>query len=145
MNAVFRECQMRLSAPTLEMIGAAALYDLPSEYFEIARKEYDNRRKILFEELTKMDGVIVKEPEGAFYVLAKLPVKNAENFAIWLLKDFNIDGETVMFAPGEGFYATEGLGVDEVRICYSLDSKDLKIAMNILKEGLNKYKKEVER
>lgn len=145
MNAVFRECQMRLSAPTLEMIGAAALYDLPSEYFEIARKEYDNRRKILFEELTKMDGVIVKEPEGAFYVLAKLPVKNAENFAIWLLKDFNIDGETVMFAPGEGFYATAGLGVDEVRICYSLDSKDLKSAMNILKEGLNKYRKEVER
>ena len=145
MNAVFRECQMRLSAPTLEMIGAAALYDLPSEYFEIARKEYDNRRKILFEELTKMDGVIVKEPEGAFYVLAKLPVKNAEEFAIWLLKDFNIDGETVMFAAGEGFYATAGLGIDEARICYSLDSKDLKKAMNILKEGLIKYRKEVEK
>ena len=145
MNAVFRECQMRLSAPTLEMIGAAALYDLPSEYFEIARKEYDNRRKILFEELTKMDGVIVKEPEGAFYVLAKLPVKNAEEFAIWLLKDFNVDGETVMFAAGEGFYATAGLGIDEARICYSLDSKDLKKAMNILKEGLIKYRKEVEK
>lgn len=145
MNAVFRECQMRLSAPTLEMIGAAALYDLPSEYFEIARKEYDNRRKILFDELTKMDGVIVQEPEGAFYVLAKLPVKNAEDFAIWLLKDFNVDGETVMFAAGEGFYATSGLGIDEARICYSLDSKDLKKAMNILKEGLIKYRKEVER
>ena len=145
MNAVFRECQARLSMPTLEMIGAAALYDLPSNYFESAKKEYDNRRKILFEELSKMDDVIVREPEGAFYVLAKLPVKNAEDFAIWLLKDFNIDGETVMFAPGEGFYATDGLGVDEVRICYSLDAKDLKKAMNILKEGLIKYRKEVEK
>ena len=87
----------------------------------------------------------MKEPEGAFYVLAKLPVKNAEDFAIWLLKDFNIDGETVMFAPGEGFYATVGLGVDEVRMSYVLDSKDLKRAMHILKEGLIKYRKEVEK
>ena len=115
------------------------------ESIEAIKKEYDNRRKILFEELSKMDDVIVREPEGAFYVLAKLPVKNAEDFAIWLLKDFNIDGETVMFAPGEGFYATDGLGVDEVRICYSLDAKDLKKAMNILKEGLIKYRKEVEK
>lgn len=145
MSAVFKECQMRLSAPTLEMLGAAALYDLPAEYFEIARKEYDNRRKILFEEFKKMDGVIVKEPEGAFYVLAKLPVKNVENFIIWLIKDFNIDGETVMFAPGEGFYSTAGFGLNEARICYSLDSKDLKKAMHILKEGLIKYRKEVER
>lgn len=145
MSAVFKECQMRLSVPTLEMLGAAALYDLPAEYFEIARKEYDNRRKILFEEFKKMDGVIVKEPEGAFYVLAKLPVKNVENFIIWLIKDFNIDGETVMFAPGEGFYSTAGLGLNEARICYSLDSKDLKKAMHILKEGLIKYRKEVER
>ena len=144
-NALFRECQARLSAPTLEMVGAAALYDLPENYFEDARKEYDNRRKILFEELTKMDGVVMKEPEGAFYVLAKLPVKNAEDFAIWLLKDFNLDGETVMFAPGEGFYATEGLGKDEIRMCYALDAKDLKRAMEILKQGLIKYKKEVEK
>lgn len=145
MNAVFRQCQARLSAPILEMLGASALYDLPADYFEVARKEYDNRRKILFEELSKMENVIAREPEGAFYVLAKLPVKNAENFAIWLLKDFNISGETVMFAPGEGFYSTAGLGVDEVRICYSLDAEDLKKAMNILKEGLIKYRKEVEK
>lgn len=145
MDAVFKECQARLSVPTLEMIGASALYDLPDNYFEGSRNEYNNRRKILFEELTKMDGVFMKEPEGAFYVLAKLPVKNAEDFAIWLLKDFNIDNETVMFAPAEGFYATEGLGRDEVRMCYVLDSNDLKKAMRILKEGLIKYKKEVEK
>ncbi|MEI0844379.1 pyridoxal phosphate-dependent aminotransferase [Brachyspira pilosicoli] len=144
-TAVFRECQARLSAPTLEMVGAAALYDLPDNYFEDARKEYDNRRKIMFEELTKMDGVVMQEPEGAFYVLAKLPVKNAEDFAIWLLKDFNLDGETVMFAPGEGFYATAGLGKDEVRMCYALEARDIKRAMEILKQGLIKYKKEVEK
>ncbi|ASJ20620.1 aspartate aminotransferase [Brachyspira hampsonii] len=145
MEAIFKECQARLSVPTLEMIGASALYDLPADYFESSRKEYDNRRKILFEELTKMDGVFMREPEGAFYVLAKLPVKDAEDFAIWLLKDFNIDNETVMFAPAEGFYATAGLGKSEVRMCYVLDSKDLKKAMKILKEGLIKYKREVEK
>ena len=145
MEAVFKECQARLSVPTLEMIGASALYDLPSNYFESIRDEYNNRRKILFEELTKMNGVFMREPEGAFYVLAQLPVKDAEDFAIWLLKDFNIDNETVMFAPAEGFYATEGLGKNEIRMCYVIDSKDLKKAMRILKEGLIKYKKEVEK
>ncbi|WP_304331875.1 pyridoxal phosphate-dependent aminotransferase [Brachyspira innocens] len=144
MTAVFRECQARLSLPTLDMLGAVALYELPDHYFDAALKEYDCRRKIIFEELNKMDGVVAREPEGAFYVLAKLPVKNAEDFIIWLLKDFNINGETVMFAPAEGFYATEGLGKDEVRISYALDSNDLKKAMNILKEALIKYK-EVEK
>ena len=144
-TAVFRECQARLCLPTLDMVGATALYDLPDNYFEDARKEYNNRRKIMFEELTKMDGVVMQEPEGAFYVLAKLPVKNAEEFIIWMLKDFNLDGETVMFAPAEGFYATPGLGKDEVRMSYALDTKDIKRAMEILKEGLTKYRKEVEK
>lgn len=144
-TAVFRECQARLCLPTLDMVGATALYDLPDNYFEDARKEYNNRRKIMFEELTKMDGVVMQEPEGAFYVLAKLPIKNAEEFIIWMLKDFNLDGETVMFAPAEGFYATPGLGKDEVRMSYALDTKDIKRAMEILKEGLTKYRKEVEK
>ncbi|WP_297205364.1 pyridoxal phosphate-dependent aminotransferase [uncultured Brachyspira sp.] len=144
MTAVFRECQARLSLPTLDMLGAVALYELPDDYFDDALKEYDYRRRIIFEELNKMEGVVAREPEGAFYVLAKLPVKNAEDFIIWLLKDFNINGETVMFAPAEGFYATPGLGKDEVRISYALDSNDLKKAMNILKEALIKYK-EVEK
>ena len=144
MTAVFRECQARLSLPTLDMLGAVALYELPDNYFDDALKEYDYRRKIIFEELNKMEGVVAREPEGAFYVLAKLPVKNAEDFIIWLLKDFNVNGETVMFAPAEGFYATPGLGKDEVRISYALDTNDLKKAMNILREALIKYK-EVEK
>ncbi|WP_028329281.1 pyridoxal phosphate-dependent aminotransferase [Brachyspira alvinipulli] len=144
MTAVFRECQARLSLPTLDMLGAVALYELPDNYFDDALKEYDYRRKIIFEELNKMEGVVAREPEGAFYVLAKLPVKNAEDFIIWLLKDFNVNGETVMFAPAEGFYATPGLGKDEIRISYALDTNDLKKAMNILREALIKYK-EVEK
>ncbi|MCZ9994826.1 hypothetical protein OFR22_05490 [Brachyspira hyodysenteriae] len=103
------------------------------------------KKEFFFEELTKMDGVFMREPEGAFYVLAQLPVKDAEDFAIWLLKDFNIDNETVMFAPAEGFYATEGLGRNEIRMCYVLNSDDLKKAMRILKEGLIGDKKEVEK
>ena len=140
MTAVFRECQARLSLPTLDMVGAAALYDLPDNYFDAALKEYDYRRKIIFEELATMEGVVSQEPEGAFYVLAKLPVKNAEDFIIWLLKDFNINNETVMFAPAEGFYATEGLGKNEVRISYALDSEDLNKSMHILREALIKYR-----
>lgn len=139
MNAIFRQCQARLSAPTLEMIGAIGLYDLPPDYFETARKEYEHRRDILFTELSKMEGVVTKEPEGAFYAFVKLPVDDAEKFMIWLLTEFEIDKETVMFAAGEGFYATEGLGKNEVRMCYALEAEDLKKSMRILKEGLIKY------
>ena len=140
MTAIFRECQARLCLPTLDMIGAVALYDLPEHYFDASLKEYDYRRKIIFEELHKMENVISMEPEGAFYVLAKLPVKNAEDFIIWLLKDFNINNETIMMAPAEGFYVTEGMGIDEVRISYALDADDLKKAMHILKEALIVYR-----
>ncbi len=86
-----------------------------------------------------MDGVICEKPRGAFYVIAKLPVDNAEDFIIWLLKDFHIDNETVMLSPAEDFYATKGLGKDEVRISYCINQQSLKKAMNILAEGLKQY------
>ena len=88
-----------------------------------------------------MQGVLCEKPTGAFYVIAKLPIENAEDFVIWMLKDFDVDGETVMLAPAEGFYATKGLGRDEVRIAYVLNETDLKKAMSILKIGLDKYSK----
>lgn len=141
-DAVFRQCQARLSAPTLEMVGSCALYDLPESYLNNVKHVYESRRDVLFNELSKMDGVIAKEPEGAFYSFVKLPIENGEDFAIWLLNNFNIDNETVMFAPGEGFYATEGLGKNEVRMCYAIDEADLIKAMKILKEGLLKYRDE---
>jgi len=140
-NAIYRQCQARLAAPTLEMIGATALYSLDDSVLEEFRKEYSKRRDILFEELQKIPGVIVHEPEGAFYSIVKLPVENGEQFIIWLLTEFEINGETVMMAPGEGFYATPGLGKDEVRICYAVKEEVLRRAMRILREGLEKYKK----
>ncbi|HHY90223.1 MAG TPA: pyridoxal phosphate-dependent aminotransferase, partial [Clostridiales bacterium] len=84
-------------------------------------------------------GVICEKPTGSFYVIAKLPVPNAEDFLIWLLRDFDLDNETVMLAPAEGFYATKGLGKDEVRIAYILKEEDLRKAMKILKIALEMY------
>ncbi|MGL5720904.1 MAG: pyridoxal phosphate-dependent aminotransferase [Brevinema sp.] len=141
MNAIFRQCQARLAAPTLEMVGAQALYTLDPHFFDPIRQEYNERRDVLFEELTKIEGVFSRKPEGAFYCLVDLPVSNAEHFASWLLSDFSIDNETVMVAPAEGFYASPGKGKNQVRICYTLEKPVLRRAMNILKEGLKTYLK----
>ncbi|MGI6701306.1 MAG: pyridoxal phosphate-dependent aminotransferase [Christensenellales bacterium] len=139
MSNILKLCQSRLCVPTLEMQGAIELYKTDIAYFDSVNKEYTLRRNIVYNALKEMDGVICKEPKGAFYVIAKLPVDNAEDFVIWLLKEFDVDGETVMFAPAEGFYATPRLGKDEVRMAYVLNENDLKKAMNILKLGLIAY------
>ncbi|RKD27712.1 aspartate aminotransferase [Caminicella sporogenes DSM 14501] len=136
---ILKLCQGRLCVPTLEQIGAARLYSVSEDYFENVLAEYQKRRDIVYNALKEMPNVICEKPTGAFYVVAKLPVVDAEDFVIWLLKDFDIDNETVMLAPAEGFYATPGLGKDEVRIAYILNEKDLKKAMNILKIALEKY------
>lgn len=133
---VYKLCQMRLAVPLLEMIGAEALYKVEQQYFDEVNKEYERRRDCVYKELMSMNEVVCSEPEGAFYTVAKLPVDDAEKFVIWLLSEFDIDGETVMMAPAEGFYSTPGLGRNEVRICYALNIDSLKKAMNILREGL---------
>lgn len=138
---ILKLCQSRLCAPTIEQLGAASLVDTPPEYFEETKKEYQARRDVVSRALNEMQGVICKKPTGAFYVIAKLPIPNAEDFVKWLLTDYSINNETVMLAPAEGFYATPGRGRDEVRISYCLNCNDLKNAMNILKKGLNEYKK----
>ena len=138
---VLKLCQARLCVATLEQIGAAELYKLTDEYTESIKNEYQLRRDIVFETLSKIPGVICEKPTGAFYVVAKLPVKNAEEFVIWMLEEFEEDGETIMMAPAEGFYATKGLGIDEVRIAYVLNTKDMKRAMYLLEKGLEKYNK----
>lgn len=134
-------CQSRLCVPTLEMIGATELYKTDNSYFAAVNKEYTERRDIVFNALSNMPGVVCKQPKGAFYVIAKLPVLNAEDFVIWLLEEFDINNETVMFAPAEGFYATKGMGIDEVRMAYVLNKEDLQKAMHILAEGLKAYPK----
>lgn len=138
---ILKLCQSRLCVPTIEQVAAATLVDTPEKYFVETKKEYQARRDVVYNALREMSGVICEKPTGAFYVIAKLPVKDAEDFVKWLLTDYSINNETVMLAPAAGFYATEGLGIDEVRISYCLNCDDLKNAMNIMKHGLEEYKK----
>jgi aspartate aminotransferase len=121
-------------------VANAGIY-LPETYFEQLKVEYQSRRDLVLSELEKIPGVICKKPEGAFYVFAKLPIDDAEDFIIWMLKEFQIDNETVMAAPGDGFYATPGLGKNELRLAYILRKEDLKKAMYIFQNGLAEYQK----
>ncbi len=136
---ILKLCQGRLCVPTLEQLGAAELYKTPVSYFKEVNDEYKRRRDVLYNELMKVDGVICEKPTGAFYILAKLPVENAEDFVIWMLEEYNKDGETVMVTPAEGFYATPGLGKDEVRLAYIFKEEDLLKAAKTLADGLKKY------
>lgn len=136
---ILKLCQGRLCVSTLDQVGSVELYNTPSSYFTEVNNEYKNRRDVLYNELIKVKGVICKKPAGAFYIVAKLPIENAEDFVIWMLTDFNKDGETVMACPAEDFYATPGLGRDEIRLAYVLKEDDLHKAAIILKECLEKY------
>jgi len=138
---VLKLCQSRLCVATIEQVGAAGLIEVSKDYMKEAFVEYDKRRNIVFEALQNMEGVICKKPKGAFYITAKLPVEDAEDFVRWMLIEFDVDNETVMFAPAEGFYATPGLGKNEIRISYVLKEENLIKAMRILKEGLIEYNK----
>jgi len=139
MANILKLCQARLCVATLEQIGAAGLYQLPKSYTETIKNEYQARRDIVYKTLQTIPGVVCEKPTGAFYVVVKLPVDNAEKFIIWMLEEFEDNGETIMLAPAEGFYATEGLGIDEARIAYVLNTKDMARAMDILKLGLEAY------
>ncbi|RGX09135.1 pyridoxal phosphate-dependent aminotransferase [Paraclostridium sordellii] len=138
-HEVLKLCQGRLCVATLDQVGSIELYKTPKTYFKEVNDEYKKRRDVLYNELMKVEGIICEKPTGAFYILAKLPVENAEDFVIWMLNEFNVDGETVMACPAEGFYATKGLGKSEIRLAYILNEHDLKKAANILKQGLEKY------
>jgi len=131
--------QARLSPPTYAQIASEAALETPQSYFDDVKKEYEERRNILIAELNKLEGVVVAQPQGAFYCIAQLPIANADTFAQWLLEDFNLNGETVMVAPAAGFYATEGLGTNQIRIAYVLEKEELKRAVHILKEALKVY------
>jgi aspartate aminotransferase len=132
-------CQARGCSPTLEQLGAAALYETPDSYLSEVNEEYRKRRDILFEGLNGIPGIVCRKPEGAFYIMARLPVDDAEKFIIWMLQEFSVDGETVMAAPAEGFYATPGLGSSEIRMAYVLKEEDLKRAVELLAKGISAY------
>jgi len=132
-------CQARLCCPTLEQIGATALYNTPKSYFKAVNDEYKKRRDTIKTELAKLPGVVSSDPKGAFYVMVKLPIDNTEKFATWMLTDFEINGETVLITPGYGFYETPGKGDDEARLAYVINCEDLTKAIRLLGEGLKAY------
>ena len=139
MAAILRFGQARLCPPTVEQYACTALTEVPASYMAGVIAEYQKRRDVVCEALAAIPGVMVRRPEGAFYVCAKLPVDDANGFAEFLLKDFALDGETVMVAPADGFYATPGLGRDEVRIAYVLEEAKLRRAMRCLTAALAAY------
>ena len=138
-NTALKFAQARLSPPTYAQIASEAALETPQSYFDDVINEYVARRNTLVEELQKVKGVKVAKPKGAFYCIVELPVKNADDFAQWLLEDFELNGETIMVAPAAGFYSTKGLGLNQVRIAYVLKQEDLIASVNILKEALKQY------
>jgi len=140
-NAALRMGQARLCSPTLEQAGAAAAYNLGDDYFKQTMNKYRNRRDVVYNGLMKIEGTTCINPSGAFYIMAKLPIDDAEKFAQFMLTDFEHNGKTVMIAPGPGFYASLGKGQNECRIAYVLNVDDLKDAMEILRIGVETYNK----
>lgn len=139
LNAVLKFAQARLSPPTFEQILGEAACDLPDDYFDTVLAEYASRRDLLVRRLRSMEGVTCPNPGGAFYAMAKLPVESSEDFCQWLLESFEHEGATVMMAPASGFYATPGLGADEVRLAYVLNEEAIGKAMDCLEAALEAY------
>lgn len=139
MSTLMKFAQIRLSPPTLAQIASEAALDVPQSYYDNVVAEYKERRDTLVKGLKDIPGVTVTLPQGAFYCIASLPVENAENFCKWLLDSFDLDGQTVMLAPADGFYSTAGIGIKQVRIAYVLNKKSLEKAIEILKLALIQY------
>ena len=142
-QAILKFCQSRLSVATIDQVGAEALYSVDPEFFRRSKEEYRVRRDTLISGLRKIPGLVVEEPMGAFYVMASLPVDDADKFQHWLLESFEDNGDTVMFAPGAPFYETPGKGINEVRIAYVLNREDLSRAIEVLARGIARYQREV--
>ncbi len=140
-SIVSKLCQGRLAVSTIEQHGAVGLYSTGYRVINEVRNEFQMRRDVVYEKLNSIPGVFCKKPEGAFYAMTKLPVDDSNQFLKWMLKDFDVNGETVMAAPGEGFYATEGLGKNEIRIAYVLEPDRLNRALQILAQGIEEYRK----
>jgi aspartate aminotransferase len=135
--------QARLCPPDIEQVAACAALKTDDTYLFEVREEYERRRNFIVDGLKKIDGVKCSMPKGAFYMVAELPVDNAENFARFMLEDFNLNGETVMVAPCEDFYVTKGVGRRQVRIAYVLNTHDLERAVACIDAGLKAYRTEV--
>lgn len=139
MDNLMKIARGRLCIPTLEQVGAAELFKLPKSYYEDVRKEYEARRDAVYEQISKIPNVVCRKPAGSFYLMAKLPVDNVEKFLLFMLEEFDDNGETVMFTPAEGFYVTEGLGREEIRIAYVLNTKDIARSAELIRLGIEAY------
>jgi aspartate aminotransferase len=140
-QSVLKFAQARLCPPTIEQKMALAAYRMGREYFDPVQKEYHRRRDVLYEGLKDIPGIVIRKQQGAFYYIVRLPIKDCEHFVRWMLTDFQLDNETVMVAPAQGFYSTPGKGADEVRIAYVLKEEDLRRAISVLETGLAEYLK----
>ena len=138
-DAAMKFAQARLSPPSFAQILGEAAVDLPADYFDEVKAEYKKRRDVLVSRLNNIPGVVCPNPGGAFYAMAKLPVDSAEDFCKWLLQEFSYNGQTVMMAPASGFYATTGLGANEVRFAYVLNTDDINRSMDCLEKALEQY------
>lgn len=138
-NAVMKFCQARLSPPLLGQLVAEASIDTSADYLREMYDEYVERRNCLIDGLNKIPGVYSPIPMGAFYTMARLPIDDAERFCAWCLEEFSYENETVMMAPGAGFYTTPGAGHNEVRIAYVLNKHDLERALFLLARALEAY------
>jgi len=141
MAAVRAYATVRLSAPALDQVAIANCINTPESYFDFVRAEYRERRDIVINTLSAIEGVVCHKPGGAFYAMVKIKGIDTEDFAKWLLSDFSYEGETLLVAPGAGFYATKGLGQDEIRIAYVLKAPIMKRAMTILVKAIETYRK----
>ena len=140
MHTALKFAQARLSPPTLAQIASEAALETPQSYFDDVIEEYVERRNTLINELQKIEGVKVAKPKGAFYCIVELPVKNSDDFAQWLLEEFDVNGETVMVAPAAGFYSTPGVGLNQIRIAYVLKQDSLNKSCKYFKRSLKVYK-----
>jgi len=138
-DATMKFAQARLSPPGLAQIMGEAAVDLPDSYFDAPKAEYQARRDLLVSRLNGMEGVFCPNPGGAFYAIARLPISDADHFCQWLLESFSFNKKTVMLAPATGFYGTEGLGKNEIRLAYVLNKEDINEAMDCLAEALKQY------
>lgn len=139
MATAMKFAQARLSPPSFGQVASEAALETPMSYFEEVIEEYLQRRDVVVQGLNKIEGVYCPNPKGAFYVVAKLPIDDSDRFCRWILEDFKFENQTVMLAPASGFYSTEGLGKDEIRISYVLKIEDLKSSMIVLEEALKVY------
>ncbi|MDO4689764.1 MAG: pyridoxal phosphate-dependent aminotransferase [Fusobacterium sp.] len=145
MSYMLKFCQARLAVPIVEQYAVANLLKAPKEYFKEIKEIYRRRRDIIVNALNQIEGVTCATPSGAIYAFAKLPVDSSDRFCKWLLTDFSYENSTLMLAPGEGFYTTEGLGKQEVRFSFCVGEEEIDKAMTVLKIALEKYNKENKR